>query len=102
MLRIKSPAPVSRIMATANSTATKTFLRRRLRRNRSCYSEHADREREDYGLDGKLPHHAPMSGAEGITNRDLPLALRCPRQQQIGNIRARDQQEKRDRPAEDQ
>ena len=44
----------------------------------------------------QLPDQAPAAGAQGEPHRDLLLPRRCARDQQVGQVRAGDQQNQRD------
>ena len=59
-------------------------------------------ETEHQRLGQKLPDDAVARGAERRPDRHLALARGAPREQQIGDVGARNQQDERDRSAEDQ
>ena len=52
---------------------------------------------EDEALGEKLPHEAAPAAAERGPDRDLAVARRGARQQQVGHVRAADQQDEADR-----
>src|SRR5262245_31913060 len=47
---------------------------------------------EEKALGEQLAEDAPAAGSERRSNSNLPLSRRCPRQQQVGDVRAGDQQ----------
>ena len=52
---------------------------------------------EQQALDQQLPHDAPARGAHRVAHRDLARPRRRARQQQVGDVGARDQQHEADR-----
>ena len=54
-------------------------------------------KREQQALDDQLPDNAPASGAQRQSNRDLALTRRSAGEQQVRDIRARDQEHAPDR-----
>ena len=60
-------------------------------------AEAAD-ESEQQAFGQQLPDQAPARGTEGRADRELLLPRCRPRQQQIGDVRADDQQHETDRP----
>ena len=63
---------------------------------RQAETQNAAQDREQHALDEQLPDDAPAAGAQGDTHRDFARSLGGTRQQQIGHVRARDQQHERD------
>jgi hypothetical protein len=52
----------------------------------------APASREHGGLNQQLPHETPPRGADGKTDGKFAVPGFSPRQQQVGHVRARDQQ----------
>ena len=50
------------------------------------------REREQESFDQELPHQGRAPSAERGANRELTLSTECPRQQEVGHVRAAEQQ----------
>ena len=67
------------------------------RRRRAAVPSDAGGEREDQALGQQLPHQPPAARAERRADGHLALARRRPRQQQVRDVRARDQQQQPDR-----
>ena len=57
-------------------------------------------DREDYGFGDQLRDQAPASGADGDADRDFLSPRRRARQQQVGHVRAGDQQNQADHRAQ--
>ncbi len=54
------------------------------------------REREDDALRQQLPHQPAAAGADRGAQRNLPLPAGCAHEQQVGDVRARDQEDEAD------
>jgi hypothetical protein len=78
--------------------------RRRLegthREPRECESEGAAGRREHDAFCKELPHQPPPAGADREPHRHLAPARARPRQQQVGDVGARDRQHRADDPEE--
>ena len=59
-------------------------------------------QREDEALGQELPDHPAAAGAERGANRHLPGPRGPAREQQVGDVAARDQQDEADRPEQDE
>ena len=60
--------------------------------DREHEAEHSTHQAQEDALDEQLPDDAPARGAEGHPDGDLARAVRRSRQQQVGDVRAGDQQ----------
>ena len=63
--------------------------------------EHAAGQREQDAFGQQLPDDAAASRADGRADRDLALAARRAHEQQVGDVRARDQQDEADGAEQD-
>ena len=68
--------------------------------DRECRTEKASDDGKDEALRDQLSQDPPAAGADGETDRDLTLTRRSSRQQEVGDVRADDQQEDADSDGE--
>src|SRR5262245_25987943 len=69
---------------------------------RQRHAESPSSHGQQYALSQQLPHDAPSAGAHRHTHGDFSLPRRSARQQQVGHVRAGDQQHASDGAQQDQ